>query len=358
MNAMHRKLTALLRTAALASVASACVPDVEEADSLVLAPRVLAIRSEPAQIKPREEATFSALFVNPDGTQTEAPLNWAFCKARKPLAELGPVSPLCLLENADEIELAPPDAGEDEEEASPILEEIGEGIEASGDMPQDACRFFGPERPPPMDGEPAGRPVDADPTGGYYQPLRIFNTDDDSVALYEARIICGLPGASQAVSVAFNQRFLPNANPVISELIAAGDDDGPLAIAGEGEATRVRPGKPLELELRWDACTPLEPCEEDCEPPPACDGAESYIYYDLETHAVSARRESMRVSWFSTAGTFRDARTGRIEQEADTTNSPNVWTAPQDEGDVTLWVVLRDDRGGVAWQTYSVRVQR
>jgi hypothetical protein len=357
MEATHGKLSTLLALAAVASTAGGCVPGVEEADTLVLGPRVLAIRSEPAQLKPREQGTFSALYVSADGTQEEAPLAWSFCKARKPLAELGPVNPLCLLENADEIEVAPPDAGEDEEEPEPILEPIGEGLEVRGDIPSDACRFFGPDRPPPKDGEPAGRPVDADPTGGYYQLLRVFNGNDETTALYEARIVCGLPGAGQAVTVAFNQRFLPNANPVIDALIAI-EDDAPLALAAEDEPTRVRPGAALPLELRWKECQPLPPCGEDCEPPPACDGAESYIYYDPLTRTVSARRESMRVSWFSTDGVFRDARTGRTEQEADTPDSANVWTAPDSEGDVTLWVVLRDDRGGVAWQTYALRVER
>jgi hypothetical protein len=360
MEAKHAKLKSI--AALLFAVTGGCVPDVEEADTLVASPRVLAIRSEPAQIKQREEATFTALYVSPDGTEQEAPLEWSFCKARKPLAELGPVNTLCLQGNAQELTAEPAPSTnreeDEEEEPEPILEAIGEGLETEGEMPSDACRLFGPDRPPPKDGEPAGRPVDADPTGGYYQPLRVLNTENDTAALYEARIECGLPGAGQAATVSFNQQYLPNSNPVIDTLRITSAGDEPLAIAGEEEPTRVRPGAALSLELRWNECDPLEPCEEDCEPPPACEGAESYIYYDPLTRTVSPRRESMRVSWFSTGGTFRDARTGRTEQEADTTDSPNVWTAPSSEGDVSLWVILRDDRGGTTWQTYSLRVER
>ena len=358
----HRKLSTWLAAGSIVCIAAGCVPDVEEADTLVVAPRVLAIRSEPAQIEPRDEGTFLALFVSPDGTHEEAPLNWAFCNARKPLAELGPVNPLCLLENAHEIEQPVPAADDEEaEEPEPILEEIGDGIEAAGDVPPDACRLFGPERPPPKDGEPAGRPVDADATGGYYQPLRVFNPDDDSVALYQARLVCGLPGAGQAITRAFNRRFAANANPAIAELVVTSDDDRALTVAGEGEVTRARPGDSLELELRWNECEPLPSCDEDddeCETPEVCTGAESYIYYDPLSRVLSERREGMRVSWFATGGAFRNARTGRTEQEADTTNSPNAWTAPDEEGDVTLWTVLRDDRGGVAWQTYPLRIER
>jgi hypothetical protein len=336
------------------------VPEVVEADSLIAAPRVLAIRAQPAQLRPREAGTFSALVVSPDGTEQEASLNWAFCKARKPLAELGPVNPLCLLDDAGDTAQPVADADEDEEPA-PILEGLGDGVAAAGDMPSDACRLFGPERPAPQSGEPSGRPVDPDATGGYYQPLRIFNPDDDSVALFQARIVCGLPGAGQAITRAFNQRFVPNENPAIAELAVTNDGDRALPLAVGGRLARVRPGETLELELRWDECDALPPCEvdaEECEEPAACTGAESYIYYDPLAHALSDRRESMRVSWFATGGVFRSARTGRTAHEADTAKSDNAWTAPDAEGDVTLWAVLRDDRGGVAWQAYSLRIER
>jgi hypothetical protein len=340
--------------------AQACVPEVEDADTLVSGPRVLAIRSEPAELEPRRNGTYTALFVDEDGTQSEAPLEWSFCSARKPLAELGPVSSLCLLDDPEAARALEPDGGNDRD---PILEELGQGIETEGRMPATACRYFGPDRPPPMEGQPAGRPVDPDPTGGYYQPLRIFNRDDGAVSLYEARITCGLPGAGREATVEYNQRFTPNDNPVIDGLVVTSDGDRPLAPAAQREPLRVRPGEVLSLELRWAQCEPLEPCdaaddEVTCEPPPACDGAQAYVYYDPETRRVSGRREGMRVSWFSTAGTFRDARTGRTEQEADTSYSANLWTAPAREGRVTLWVVLRDDRGGVSWQTYAVFVER
>lgn len=333
--------------------AHGCVPEVEDADTLVTGPRVLAIRAEPAELEPRRRGSFTALYVDEDGTLDEAPIEWSFCQARKPLAELGPVNPLCLLREEPEPE---PDAGPRRE---PLFAPIGEGLETAGMLPAIACRFFGPDRPPPMMGQPAGRPVDPDPTGGYYQPLRIVNPDDGSVALYEVRITCGLPGAGREPTVAYNQRFVPNANPVIESLFVTGAREREVAIADEGTPTRVRPGEAVPLELRWERCDPLEPCEEErCDPPPPCSGAQAYVYYDPETRGVWGRRESMRVSWFSTAGSFRDARTGRSEQEADVTDSPNVWTAPRAEGDVTLWVVLRDDRGGVTWQTYAFRVER
>jgi hypothetical protein len=67
-------------------------------------------------------------------------------------------------------------------------------------------------------------------------------------------------------------------------------------------------------------------------------------------------RESMRVSWYSNAGSFQDDRTGRSESEFET-NTDNIWTAPDTAGVVTVWVVLRDSRGGIAWRSYRIQVQ-
>ena len=65
----------------------------------------------------------------------------------------------------------------------------------------------------------------------------------------------------------------------------------------------------------------------------------------------------MRVSWFATRGTVDKDHTGRLESESDETSSDNIWTAPEETGPVFMWVVLRDDRGGVDWQSFKVDVQ-
>jgi hypothetical protein len=64
----------------------------------------------------------------------------------------------------------------------------------------------------------------------------------------------------------------------------------------------------------------------------------------------------MRVSWFATAGSFSDDRTGREEHDL-ATFSDVQWTAPSTPGVVHLWVVLRDARGGVDWSSFDVTVQ-
>ena len=75
----------------------------------------------------------------------------------------------------------------------------------------------------------------------------------------------------------------------------------------------------------------------------------------LPSQTVAPRRESMRVSWFSTAGTFDADRTGRTEAETET-RTANGWLAPPAPGPATIWIVLRDSRGGVDFATYPVTI--
>jgi hypothetical protein len=75
--------------------------------------------------------------------------------------------------------------------------------------------------------------------------------------------------------------------------------------------------------------------------------------FDVRAQAIVERRESLRVSWFATAGAFDLDRTGRAEDETESFTE-NAWTAP-DEARVThLWFVLRDARGGLAFASATL----
>jgi hypothetical protein len=87
-----------------------------------------------------------------------------------------------------------------------------------------------------------------------------------------------------------------------------------------------------------------------------CTGAESYAWVDPATRTVKTRQEDIVVAWYATGGRFDGAQTGRSEAEADETSTANVWHAPSAPGPVRLWAVIRDARGGVGWQSYSVEV--
>jgi hypothetical protein len=87
-----------------------------------------------------------------------------------------------------------------------------------------------------------------------------------------------------------------------------------------------------------------------------CAGQERYLWFDRERQKLSIRRESVRVAWFATAGRYADERTG-VDEEATAPRSQNQWTAPGKAQDLTLWVVLRDARGGVGFRELKVHVK-
>ncbi|MBX3218482.1 MAG: hypothetical protein KF850_41130, partial [Labilithrix sp.] len=163
--------------------------------------------------------------------------------------------------------------------------------------------------------------------------------------------------------------YRPNENPEIDRVeIVSGEArtiEPGLAVAGATVAAGAR----VELRAWWAAC-PREPacgdglctagenqssCAADCrDEPRGCTGAETYLWANPETRKVEERREGIRVSWFSTGGAFAEEQTGRSEEDADGTETSNVWTAPSEPGLVRVWVVIRDDRGGVGWRELVV----
>ncbi|HXK18951.1 MAG TPA: hypothetical protein VNG33_14165, partial [Polyangiaceae bacterium] len=293
--------------------------------------------------------------VDPSGTLKHLALSWAFCDAPKPVAETNDISASCLELSGDQ------------------FEDLGRGVTASGKIPKDACREFGPDVPQGVAGEAPGRPTDPDATGGFYQPVRVIAPNGSSpiLALAQARLICGPPPLNGEQLLDYQKRVRNNEQPTLSSVLVNGDESTPLSVDdGSTEPVRVKPGESLTLRATWPAC-PAESvcgdgicgedesakdCADDCTTPKGCPGAETFVYYDPLSRSLVDRRESMRVAWFAGSGSFGDDHTGRREDELDTF-SDGVWTAPNAAGPVHLWVVLRDSRGGVDWQSYVVDVQ-
>lgn len=373
-----------LVAAAVASVG--CKPNIVGRASVVDSARILVVRSEPAEVDPTQPedcsavpsrcATYSVLYVGPkDGTPDPSALEWAFCETQKPLAVTGPIAPACLARSAS------------------VLGPITRGSEMNAPVPEDACQVFGPLPPMAKAGEPAGRPADPDTTGGYYQPVRLLvprTGEPDDYAVGVTRLDCGLAGATQEQAADYAKRHRPNENPAIDSLElthangkhetfarhtidvpdagsglvpdagSGADASGVDLDAGRGVAFDagsgiapaaslvVAPGETVTLRATWAPC-PTTPVK-------GCTGAEPYVALDPAAHALVDRRESMRVSWFATAGNYSHDRTGRTEQDT-ASFSENEWTAPDTSGEISLWVVLRDDRGGVGFEAYAINVQ-
>ena len=366
---MVRARVASLAFAGALVVGVSCKPDFSDRPSLIQDYRVLAIQAEPAewvkivdpdtnQAKP---AKFTALVADPLGTVQNAALEWAFCTLPTPLKELNDVAVGCF--------------GDDLQH----LVELGKGATTTGAVPDDACRQFGPDVPE----DQAFRPADPDVTGGYYQPLRVLYrpvTAPIVPAVAKVRIRCGLPGASQEQVAQYNRSYHPNTNPVIASLEATlpsgqasiapleANAAAPPLVVGGGERVTVRvswPVCPLVDVCGDGTCGPTETkdtgagqCVADCKVEKACGGAERYLDFHLDTRQLVTDRETMRVSWFTVTGggSFDSDRTGRNPDDTDPFTE-NVYTAPAAPGTYPVWVVLRDDRGGITWNSFRVEVR-
>jgi hypothetical protein len=323
---------------------------------------------------------FAALYVDGSGPITPSTVNWAICNERKPLAELEPVSPLCLYASGT------------------WFTSLGVGNPVTGTMPSDACRQFGPDVPEPMPGQPPGRPVDPDVTGGYYQPVRALapGAGSNLTVIAETRLSCGLAQASPDVVAAFALRYHPNTNPLVASLGLCEPSEPPCTngvtpwvAGGPGVMPNaVAVGQHVYLQVAWPTCPIVDVAKDgvcgpdetgascmscgpsvmvstadccpgptmDCAHPLGCTGAERYVVFDTQSGGLVDQREGIAVSWFATGGAFDSDATGRAGSD-DQVTSDNGWQTPTGPGPVTVWVVLRDDRGGVGWQTYALDVR-
>lgn len=283
-----------MKRIALLLACAGCQDALDQRLALVDAPRVLAVISEPAEAHPGDTVTVSALVASPDGPIT-APPAWALCTAPKPPTEDNAVADGCL--------------GDDQVIA------LGTSVTATAQVPMDACILFGPDVPPG-----GFRPRDPDPTGGFYQPVRA-DAGAAGLAFGFTRITCKLGSAPGDVAHAYQTRYVANDNPVLA----------PLAL------DHVAADADVTLTASWD-----EP--------------ETYLYYDPSAQALITRRESMRVSWFATAGSLPVDATAIAEDDPATTAS-TTWHTPAAPGAAWVWLVLRDSRGGIAVQGAAITVE-
>jgi hypothetical protein len=206
------------------------------------------------------------------------------------------------------------------------LRAIGRGATMTAATPSDACMRFGPDI-----GNAEYRPRDPDITSGYYQPIRLTLPAQfgEAIAFASHRIGCGLANAPIDVVREFRNRYVANSNPPAPMLARA--DGGP--------ADQARVGEQVELIASWPQ-----------------DAAEPYLGFDAASAQLRDRRESLRVSWYASAGRFCSDATGAPEPEPGQTpeaDTGNCWEAPVEPGPVAMWLVLRDSRGGAAVREVS-----
>jgi hypothetical protein len=262
--------------------------------AIVDEPRVLAVIAEPPEAEPGVAVDYSIVVAGPDGPVTAAP-QWAYCTAPKAPTEDNSVSAGCFGDG--------------------LIVPLGTGPTASGPIPMEACLSFG------GDTKPGGfRPRDPDPTGGFYQPVRAII--DGELAFGLTRILCKLPNVAPDISVSYDRTYATNTNPTLE----------PLTL------TTVPADSDVELVARWPAGT-----------------AEPYVFFDRGSQQLIVRRESLRLSWFATAGTLPVDATAVGESDP-ATEVRTTWHTPS-AGPAWLYLVLRDSRGGIAVQSQAITVQ-
>lgn len=278
----------------LPALVVACAPNLTSDDWLITSARVIAIRGEPPETKPGGTATFTAFIADPTGGSHKEPV-FAFCTAPKPSVENAVVSTACLGDGA--------------------LVPLGSGDSVTKALPASACTLFGPIA------APGGfRPRDPDPTGGYYQPLRVA-LEGAPPTFHLARISCGVENASNDVATEFATTYVPNQNPHIASLGAA--------IGGHtASLDAVPPGARVDLSVTWTDTD-----------------AEHYVYFDPSTLTLTSVREAIQVAWYASRGAL-DAESTSRSADDEALSVANAWTAPA-SGTSELWIVLRDSRGGV-----------
>jgi hypothetical protein len=308
-----------------ALLATACKPNLGSPPSLIVAPRILAVRGIPAEAGEGEMVSYDILAVDPSTPtgRIESPsVKWALCHDPKPPASANAVASSCL----------------------DMLDDSMPAPTFTAPMPSGDCKVFGPQPPDVMPGKPALRPQDPDVTGGFYQPVRavLATSDGEETAFQLERLKCHLANAPADITAMFNMMIKPNQNPAIASVTL--DPAGTATtlfqmkqVAAPAMQTVVA-GTPTTLEVAWTDATP-----------------ETYPVFNLVTQALDTHRESLSVSWFATDGSFEHDRTGRGETETELTTD-NVWTAPVTPGVVHFWILLRDIRGGVDFAETAVMV--
>ena len=167
-----------------------------------------------------------------------------------------------------------------------------------------------------------------DPFGGFggvpvNLELRLV-TEGGAQAVYAAKQMIYAPRVPAART--------PNQNPRMTGLTLDG--------ATFGECPVLAP----HTEVRLD---PLEP--------PGV--RETYVVPTLDG-GERTFTENLRYAWFATGGSFSDGNTGGPTDAFG--NQPPLftrWTSPDEPGNVRLWVVQRDERGGTFWTERCVVVQ-
>jgi hypothetical protein len=260
--------------------------------------RLLAVKAEPPDIPLGATTTLTATVANPGGSAPT--VDWDACLLPPPPASGQAVNQDCI--------------GLD---GGAALVSFGSGLTVTATMPQ-------------IDASMVGLP---DQTNGIYLQIRERLAADGKqlVGFYGLRIYLGalLPNP-------------PNKNPVFAGVYTI-----PVVDAGAAEQVPLEEANPPTVSASGQVLlralvTP--------------DSQETFVVFDGDPRTTPPRSETekVRMHWFSTAGTFSNEVTGVDKPETLLTFEKRT---PSPGSTIDLWVVARDDRGGldVVHRTLQIR---
>jgi hypothetical protein len=151
-----------------------------------------------------------------------------------------------------------------------------------------------------------------------------------------------------------NEGQEPNRNPVLQGLTLDGVDwpaDMPRTLV-YGQCPEDR-----RAEVDGEDGRRVSVCEHDIDP--LFDEATAQFFQDRGISGeLETQRERLRFSWFTDAGSFRNDRTRQKDPRdpaPDNIGPKGVWREPAVKPErATIWVVVRDGRGGTHWERREV----
>jgi hypothetical protein len=172
----------------------------------------------------------------------------------------------------------------------------------------------------------------------------------------EAGDLFGIKGVTVTAKLPEGQE--PNRNPVLQGLTLDGADwpaDSPRTLR-YGDCPDER-----RTEVDGEEGRRVSVCEHELEP--LFDEATAQFFLERDISGqLETQRERLRFAWFADAGSFRNNQTRQKDPRdpvPDTVGINGVWREPptKPERAATLWIVVRDGRGGTHWERREVLFQ-
>ncbi|MDY7226254.1 hypothetical protein [Hyalangium rubrum] len=214
---------------------------------------------------------------------------------------------------------------------------------ASGEAPLSAVSQTVPLPPEVVGVLASGRDV---PAPQVQVQLKVGSGEGELFAIKEVAVTPLLPEGQEA-----------NRNPVLQRLMLNGEEwlpDVPRVLR-YGECPDEE-----RKEVEAEDGSRVRVCEHDIEP--IFDEAEAQFYEERGLSGEpETQRERLRFNWFSDAGSFRRGRTDQKDPRdpsPDNIGPKAEWREPPTKNaGATIWVVIRDGRGGIHWERREVRFE-